>query len=1203
MEPRSTRPNSATLRQRTNDERMGPDLNQTLQGGGLGGEAEMKALTVPPPSFRHSHGSSQVTGGRQPAPRTTGLHHRHTKWSLAMLSRVSPVSNHAMTRSPWILFVLLLAMGCPVRPMPCNGDGDCDYPRNACDTTKPVGDARGTCVWRPLARQGRDSEPSSSSSSSGASSTNATSTSTECAAPCAPGQRCINNLCVCDVQSCQGGCCHNNQCNLVGFTSCGEKGNTCLGCDDARADNCSTAGECRCSNGPICSAGQLCIRGRCECYPPACAGCCHGGECRERSAEACGVNGSVCVGCNPIKADGCSPEGLCRCGRGPPCGLYKACISGNCVCDTERCVGCCDNRVCTLSSMVACGAGGGQCQQCNPESADACNEEGECVCGTGPTCAEGQACIGGQCVCNQQSCKGCCHGNTCESGTSDQMCGTAGLGCEACVDGELCTGGVCTRCNATTCPGGCCSANTCYAQEASTCGTGGKACGFCSPLGADGCHPDGSCGCGAGPACAEGQACISGSCTCSPASCPHGCCWDGECHARAPESCGVNGATCTVCDANATDYCSPEGVCQCGSDAPCSTGLRCIDGSCICDEQSCQQGCCLGDECVVASLEACGTHGGLCIGCNTELSDTCTADGTCSCGNAAACLPGTLCESGACTCTAASCPAGCCANGVCIAVTREACGISGSECVDCGTSADRCGPAGACLCGMGSPCLNDEFCLDGRCVAGGTSSTSQGAGSAGTSTGASAHSSGDSASTSSEGPSSVLWSSSSGAVTSSGASSFAPSGSTSSGSPSSASVDTTPPDMPVVSVPSPTNHARPTWSWVSGGGGNGNYRYKLDDANLTIGATETGQPAYTPSTDLGEGTHTLYVQERDDAGNWSGNGHAEVLIDLTPPDPPALATSNPLSPANQNTPAITGVAEEGSTVALYGNDRCTGTMLATGSAAELAEPGLVVMVSDDSQTSLHATATDTAGNVSGCSTSNVFYVEDSTPPALVILAASNPSSPSNGNTPRILGTAESGSTVKLYTDSACNGEVAATGAAEVFGAVGLEVVCADDSATIFHATATDAAGNTSACSTSILTYVEDSTPPVLVTFTGSTPSSPSSDNSPTITGTAEAGSTVMLYTNSSCTSAVAATGSAAAFMAIGLTVAVQADSTTTFYATAMDTADNVSPCSTASLVYVEDSTSPSPPEVFIASPTSNPQPTWTWVSGGGGNGT
>lgn len=38
-----------------------------------------------------------------------------------------------MTRSPPLLLALLLAAGCPVRPMPCNSDGDCDYPRNACD--------------------------------------------------------------------------------------------------------------------------------------------------------------------------------------------------------------------------------------------------------------------------------------------------------------------------------------------------------------------------------------------------------------------------------------------------------------------------------------------------------------------------------------------------------------------------------------------------------------------------------------------------------------------------------------------------------------------------------------------------------------------------------------------------------------------------------------------------------------------------------------------------------------------------------------------------------------------------------------------------------------------------------------------------------------------------------------------------------------
>ena len=79
-----------------------------------------------------------------------------------------------------------------------------------------------------------------------------------------------------------------------------------------------------------------------------------------------------------------------------------------------------------------------------------------------------------------------------------------------------------------------------------------------------------------------------------------------------------------------------------------------------------------------------------------------------------------------------------------------------------------------------------------------------------------------------------------------------------------------------------------------------------------------------------------------------------------------------------------------------------------------------------------------------------------------------------------------------------------------------------------------------------------------------------------MTGTAEAGSTVNLYTNSSCTSAVAGTGTAAAFASPGLSVAVADNTSTTYYATATDAAGNVSLCSSG-ITYVEDSTAPVAP--------------------------
>ena len=83
----------------------------------------------------------------------------------------------------------------------------------------------------------------------------------------------------------------------------------------------------------------------------------------------------------------------------------------------------------------------------------------------------------------------------------------------------------------------------------------------------------------------------------------------------------------------------------------------------------------------------------------------------------------------------------------------------------------------------------------------------------------------------------------------------------------------------------PPTTRTPTWTWTSGGGGgSGNYRYKLDDSDLTTGATEVAGLEFTPTSDLSDDTHTLYVQERDEAGNWSATGSADTSIDTLAPD-------------------------------------------------------------------------------------------------------------------------------------------------------------------------------------------------------------------------------------------------------------------------------------------------------------------------------
>ncbi|MDB5047026.1 MAG: hypothetical protein JWO30_97 [Fibrobacteres bacterium] len=117
-------------------------------------------------------------------------------------------------------------------------------------------------------------------------------------------------------------------------------------------------------------------------------------------------------------------------------------------------------------------------------------------------------------------------------------------------------------------------------------------------------------------------------------------------------------------------------------------------------------------------------------------------------------------------------------------------------------------------------------------------------------------------------------------------------------------IDVTVPGTPLVAVTpaSPTNVRKPKWIWATGGnGGIGAYQYKLDNGNLATGATATTDTTFTPAANLANGSHTLYVQEKDSTGNWSASGSATISIDTIAPNAPVV-TSTTASPTNNTMP-------------------------------------------------------------------------------------------------------------------------------------------------------------------------------------------------------------------------------------------------------------------------------------------------------------
>ena len=228
---------------------------------------------------------------------------------------------------------------------------------------------------------------------------------------------------------------------------------------------------------------------------------------------------------------------------------------------------------------------------------------------------------------------------------------------------------------------------------------------------------------------------------------------------------------------------------------------------------------------------------------------------------------------------------------------------------------------------------------------------------------------------------------------------------------------------------------------------------------------------------------------------------------------------------NDTTPTLSGTAEAGSTVTIYQNETEVGTTTANVDSQWTFTPSLT----EDGSYFFTATATDAAGNVSDASSTYTITLDTAAPAAPTIQSAEDDVPPvegtvasggsTNDTTPTLSGTAEAGSTVTIYQNET---EVGTT-TANVDSQWTFTPSLTEDGSYFFTATATDAAGNVSdASSTYTITLdtaapaaptiqsAEDDVPPVegTVASGGST-----NDTTPTLSGTAEAGSTVTIYQN------------------------------------------------------------------------------------------
>jgi alpha-tubulin suppressor-like RCC1 family protein len=374
-----------------------------------------------------------------------------------------------------------------------------------------------------------------------------------------------------------------------------------------------------------------------------------------------------------------------------------------------------------------------------------------------------------------------------------------------------------------------------------------------------------------------------------------------------------------------------------------------------------------------------------------------------------------------------------------------------------------------------------------------------------------------------------------------------------------------------------------------------------DGATVQVYATADCSGAPLASTTAAGGTFTvqvtvpadaatsLAVTATDAAGNVSACvGGLTYTHDSVAPAAPSLTGTTPASPTNvTRTPAVSGTAEPGAAVTLYGDAACAGSTLGAGSADAGGAFSIVLSapVTANQAATLYATATDGAGNVSPCSTGLGFLFDDQ-PPAVPTGVGVTPASPSPQPQPTVTGTADAGVTVRVSVGS-CTGTVLGTGTAGADGAFGVALATAvpANQTSQLYVAAIDAAGNVSACAPAVA-YTHDDIAPPPPAISGSTPASPANTSTTTLHGTAEAGATVEIFAGAGCPGSAVATGTADGAGAFDVTVAVAGDAQSVFYAEAVDAAGNRSDCSATGLTFIEDSSVPAVPTLSGTVPPS-----------------
>ncbi|MBK5143706.1 Ig-like domain repeat protein, partial [Budviciaceae bacterium BWR-B9] len=324
---------------------------------------------------------------------------------------------------------------------------------------------------------------------------------------------------------------------------------------------------------------------------------------------------------------------------------------------------------------------------------------------------------------------------------------------------------------------------------------------------------------------------------------------------------------------------------------------------------------------------------------------------------------------------------------------------------------------------------------------------------------------------------------------------------------------------------------------------------KVYDGATLLGSTTVNADkswSFTPTTDLGQGKHSITVTATDQSNNTTDPTSAfEFTVDTVAPTQPTIESAKDDVGSVQGTltngmatddptPTLTGKAEKGSIVKVYDGDALLGSVVADATTGQWTFTPTSPL--GEGEHKFHVTSTDAAGNVSLPSADFILEMDFTGPDASklkitgvddqvgAVTGNVNPGDTTDDTRPTISGTGTAGDTIIVYTkDSTGNREIGRTTVDKDGNWTLRPESPLNKGANEFTAVEVDPVGNATdpSASYTITLDIGKPNPPVIETIEDNVGSitaplqkgDVTDDNTPTLKGTAVANGTVTIYNN------------------------------------------------------------------------------------------